>query len=64
MPLIELEDGAIWGGKQKGTDFERAPWLHFYGSLGDLSFQGRFGKRKKGNPTVGMNPIMEIKGLT
>ncbi len=48
---IELEDGSIWGGRQKGTDYEKAPWLYFYGSFGDFSFQGRLGEMKKGNPT-------------
>jgi len=47
LPIYELPDGSLWGGKQEGTDKERAPFFYFYSKYKDFTFQGRLGYRNK-----------------
>lgn len=58
---VSLDGGTIWGGPESGNDFERAPFLFFYGKRGDLSFMARAGYRKRGAPLA---PYGAIYGRT
>lgn len=52
LHLYEMPDGSLWGGKQEGTDKEKAPFFYFHSNYKDFKFQGRFGYRNKNYPTA------------
>lgn len=52
LPIYELPDGSLWGGKQEGTDEEVAPYFYFYSRYKNFTFQGRAGYRNKNNPNA------------
>jgi outer membrane receptor for ferrienterochelin and colicins len=47
---VDLAGGTIWGGPQKGTDYERAPFMFLQARRGDFSVLARGGYRKRGTP--------------
>jgi len=45
-----IDGGKDWGGRQRGTDFERSPFGFLYAKNGELSVFARSGYRKHGEP--------------
>jgi outer membrane receptor for ferrienterochelin and colicins len=50
LPVIEREDGSMFGGPQNGTDRERSPHLYLHANRGDFTLMARSGSRKHGAP--------------
>jgi iron complex outermembrane receptor protein len=58
---VDFQGGTTWGGRQDGTDFERAPFGLLLGKVGELSFLARSGYRTHGAP---MAPYETVYGST